>query len=59
LSADVLYNVIRLVDVYTVKIDGRKRARVCSAIENRRHSTAGTAPVRPEVDDGDAVRVDL
>ena len=59
LPADVLNDVVRLVDVYPVKIDTRKRARVCSAIENRRHSAAGAAPVRPEVDDGDAVRVDL
>lgn len=59
LPADVLNDVVRLVDVYPVKIDTRKRARVRSAVENRRHSAAGAAPVRPEVDDGDTVRVDL
>jgi hypothetical protein len=59
LSTDVLDDVIRLVDVYPVKIDARKRARVRSAIKDRRYAAAGTAPVRPEVDDGDAVRIDL
>ena len=59
LPADVLNNVVCLVDVYPVKIDARKGARVCRAVENWRHSAARTAPVRPEVDDGDAVRVDL
>lgn len=59
LPADVLDNVVCLVDVYPVKVDARKRARVCSAVENRRHSAAGAAPVRPKVDNGDAVRVDL
>jgi hypothetical protein len=59
LPTDVLNDVVRLVDVYPVEIDARNRARVCSAVENWRHSTAGAAPVRPEVDDGDAVRVDL
>ena len=51
LSTDVLDDVIRLVDVYPVKVDPRKRARVCDAIEDRRHATAGAAPVRPEIDD--------
>lgn len=59
LPAHVLNDVVRLVDVYLVKIDACKRARVCSAVENRRHSAAGAAPVRPEVDDSDTVRVDL
>ena len=59
LPADLLNDIVRLVDVYSVKIDACKRARVCSAVENRRHSAAGAAPVRPEVYDGDAVRVDL
>jgi hypothetical protein len=59
LPADVLDDVVRLVDVYPVEIDASKRARVCSAVENRCHSATGAAPVRPEVDDGDAVRVDL
>jgi hypothetical protein len=59
LPADLLNDVVRLVDVYPVKIDACKRARVCSAVENWRHSAAGAAPVRPEVDDGNAVRIDL
>jgi hypothetical protein len=59
LSTDVLDDVSRLVDVYPVKIDAHKRARVRNAIEDRRHATAGAAPVRPEIDYGDAVGVDL
>lgn len=59
LPTDVLNDVVRLIDVYPVKIDARKRAGVCSAVENWRHSAAGAAPVRPEVYDGDSVRVDL
>lgn len=59
LSSDVLDDVNRLVDVYPVKIDADKRARVRNAIEDWRHAAAGTAPVRPEIDYGDAVCVDL
>ena len=59
LSTDVLDDVSRLVDVYPIKIDSCERARVRNAIEDRRHAAAGTAPVRPEVNDGDAIHVDL
>jgi hypothetical protein len=59
LSSDLLDDVIRLVDIYPVKIDARKLARVRNVIEDPRHAAAGTTPIRPEVDDGDAVRVDL
>jgi hypothetical protein len=59
LSTDVLDDVIRLVDVYPVKVDTRKRARVRDAIEDWRHAAAGTTPVRPEIDDCNAVHVHL
>ena len=59
LSIDVLDDVIRLVDVYPVKVDPRKRARIRNAVEDRRHAAAGTTPVRPEIDDGNAVHVHL
>ena len=59
LSTDLLDDVIRLVDVYPIEVDPRKRSRVCDTIEDWRHAAAGTAPVRPEIDDCDAVHVHL
>lgn len=59
LPANVLDNVTYVVYVDSVKVDARVRARVGDAVENRRHSAAGTTPVRPEVDKGDAIRVGL
>jgi hypothetical protein len=48
-----------MVDVDSVKVDARDRARVRDAVEYRCHAAAGTTPVRPEVDESDAVRVNL
>lgn len=59
LSTDMLDDVIRLVDVYPVKVDPRKRARIRNAVEDRRRAAARTTPVRPEIDDGNAVHVHL
>ena len=59
LPADVLDDVTHMVYVDSVKIDARVRARVGDAVEDRRHAAAGTTPVRPEVDKGDAIRVGL
>ena len=55
----MLDDVVRVVDVNSVKVDARERARVRDAVEDRGHAATGTAPVRPEIDDGDAIRVDL
>jgi hypothetical protein len=59
LSANVLDDVIRVVNVHSIKVDARQRTRVRDAVEDWRHTPAGAAPVRPEIDDGDAARVDL
>jgi len=59
LPTDVLDDVLRVVDVHSVKVDAGDRARVGDAVEDRRHATTRTAPVRPKVDDGNAIRVDL
>jgi hypothetical protein len=59
LPTDVLDDIIRVVDVDPVKVDAWERARVCDAVEDRCHAATGPAPVRPKIDDGDAVRVDL
>jgi hypothetical protein len=48
-----------MVDVHSVKIDAHERARVRDAIEDRGHAATWTTPVRPEVDDGDAIGVGL
>jgi hypothetical protein len=50
---------MHMVYVDSVKVDARVRARVGDAVEDRRHTAAGTTPVRPEVDKGDAIRVGL
>lgn len=59
LPADMLDDVVRMVDVHSVKIDAHERARVRDAIEDRGHAATWTTPVRPEVDDGDAIGVGL
>ena len=59
LSADMPDDVVRMVDVHSVKVDTHERARVRDAIEDRCHAATWTAPVCPEIDDGDAVGVDL
>jgi hypothetical protein len=59
LPADVLHDVMHVVDVDSVKVDARDRARVRDAVEYRRHAAAGATPVRPEVDESNAVPVDL
>ena len=59
LPTDVLDDVGCVVDVHSVKVDACERARVGDAVEDRRHATTRTAPVRPKIDDGDAICVDL
>lgn len=59
LPIDVLDNVIRVVNIHPVKVDACERARVRSAVEDRRHATTGAAPVRPEINDSSSVGIDL
>jgi hypothetical protein len=59
LPSNVLDDVVRVVDVHPVKVDARKRARVRDAVEDRCHAATWTTPVRPKIDDCDAIGVDL
>jgi hypothetical protein len=55
----MLDDVVRVVDIDSVKVDACERTRVRDAVEDRRHTAAGATPVRPEIDDGDAVGINL
>jgi len=55
----MLNDVVRVVDVDSVKVDACERTRVRDAVEDRRHTAAGATPVRPEINDSDTVGIDL
>ena len=59
LTADVLNDVLCMVDIDSVKVDTRIRARVGEAVKDLRHAAARPAPVCPEVYEGDAAFIDL
>ena len=56
-NADLLTDVLRLVDIDLVKVDGRELLR--QFLKDGRDDPARTAPGRPEVEDGDAIAVNL
>ena len=59
LTANVLNDVLRMVNIDPVKVDAWICAGFRVAIEDLRHAAAGPTPVRPEIDEGDAVSIDL